>query len=98
MLISKTFNLKITSGYLYTLELGTTLAEDVNIADNAQYEKESERIAAAARAGTRKDAAVMLPALRALAAQPTPATDPKAAEATQNLKTLVARIEALGIK
>ena len=96
--ISKTFNLRVTSGYLYSLELGTTLSEDVEVPDEAQYLKEAERIATLVRSGTKKDAAVMLQALRVLVAAPVAATDAKAAEAQQNLKALIVRLEAMGIK
>ena len=96
--ISKVFDLKITSGYIYSLQFGTTVTEDVEVANDEEFQKESERIFKEAKIATRKDAADMLPALRALASQPVTATSPKQAEAISDLKSLVIRLEAMGIK
>jgi hypothetical protein len=96
--ISKTFNLRVTSGYLYSLELGTTLSEDVEIQNTEQALKEEERIATLARTGTKKDASIMLQALKVLVNVSVAATDSKAAEANQNLKALIVRLEIMGIK
>lgn len=95
--ISKTFDLKITSDYAYSLNLGTTLTEEVEVTNDADYLVHCERLAALTKAATKKDLSDMLKAVKILATQPVPATDAKKGEAIKSLKGLITRMEALGI-
>ena len=95
--ISKTVDLKITSGFIYSLQIGTTLTEDVEVENEEEYLTECSRVYNLAKEATQQDGKELLGKLKELAAKPISALDPKAVEANRDLKSLITRIQAVGI-
>ena len=98
--VRKSFDLKVTSDFLYSINFGTSVTKDVEYETPDELKKKEENLASHVKSSTRKDAGKMLTGLKAvLAAQPEShyAGDP-VAQVMNSIQSLVTRMEAIGIQ